>query len=313
MPETDSLLDKWVDGWSRDFTEILTNPFLDIAARFWDQQRYLAFRVFYRSMRLIDDVVDDFKVVQHGESSPDAEQVRRLIRNWLCAVEQRRPQDAAQMTFVETLEKYEAPLWPWERLCRAMEYDLAASGFPSLLSFLRYSEGAAIAPAAVFMHLCGLTQDGRSYQAPRYDIRQAARPLAIFSYLVHIMRDFRKDQLEGLNYFAEDILERRGLTSAELRHTAESGTITPDFRSLIEEYLGFAAYYRKRAREVIDTIAPMLQSRYLLSVELIYSLYSLVLERITAGIGQDKLPDFNPGPSELRERIENTVLEFSKR
>ena len=44
-----------------DFSEILTNPILDIAARFWDDDRYAAFKICYRSMRLIDDLVDERK------------------------------------------------------------------------------------------------------------------------------------------------------------------------------------------------------------------------------------------------------------
>ena len=48
-------------------------------------------------------------------------------------------------------------------------------------------------------------------------ISDVARPCAIFSYLVHIIRDFRKDQLNNLNYFAVDILEKHGLTAENLR------------------------------------------------------------------------------------------------
>lgn len=46
-----------------DFQQILTNPILDIAARFWEDERYEAFKICYRSMRFIDDMVDDRKIV----------------------------------------------------------------------------------------------------------------------------------------------------------------------------------------------------------------------------------------------------------
>ena len=37
-------------------------------------------------------------------------------------------------------------------------------------------------------------------------LRSAATPCAMFSYLVHIIRDFQKDQQNNLNYFADDVM-----------------------------------------------------------------------------------------------------------
>jgi len=39
---------------------------------------------------------------------------------------------------------------------------------------------------------------------PPFNVKEAAIPCAIFSYLVHIIRDFQKDQFNNLNYFADD-------------------------------------------------------------------------------------------------------------
>lgn len=39
---------------------------------------------------------------------------------------------------------------------------------------------------------------------PPFNEKEAAIPCAIFSYLVHIIRDFQKDQFNNLNYFADD-------------------------------------------------------------------------------------------------------------
>ncbi len=47
----------------KDFQKIVTNPILDIAARYWDNDRYEAFKICYKSMRIIDDFVDDRKVI----------------------------------------------------------------------------------------------------------------------------------------------------------------------------------------------------------------------------------------------------------
>jgi phytoene/squalene synthetase len=174
-----------------DFGDIMTNPILDIAARFWNDDRYEAFKICYRSMRRIDDLVDDKKAMISGISKKDVEQLGKLISDWMVGVQNRDTGDTFQKTFLEILEKYKIPLWPWKRLCKAMIYDLEYDGYKSLVCFLRYSEGAAIAPASVFMHLCGIRRRKNEFLQPAFDIRKAARPLALFSYLVHIMRDFQ--------------------------------------------------------------------------------------------------------------------------
>ena len=56
-----------------DFQDILTNPILDIAARFWDDERYDAFKICYRSMRVVDNLVDDRKSSGDGISRVEIE------------------------------------------------------------------------------------------------------------------------------------------------------------------------------------------------------------------------------------------------
>jgi len=170
-----------------NFEDILTNPILDIAARFWDHDRYQAFRICYRSMRRIDDLVDHKKASATQISRGEAEKLRLMMFDWLEGIRNKDFSDPFRREFVHILEKFQIPFWPWERLYESMVYDLAHDGYPSLLTFLRYAEGAAVAPASVFMHLCGVSEDSGTYRPPDFDIRLAARPLALFSYLVHII------------------------------------------------------------------------------------------------------------------------------
>ena len=170
-----------------------------------------------------------------------------------------------QQELLDTIEKYRIPIWPWQRLAAAMKYDLTHDGFASFLTFLRYSEGAAISPASIFMHLCGVRKTGDKYDTPGYDIRLAARSLAIFSYLVHILRDFEKDHKSGLNYFADNLLRKFELNRETLSKIAQGEPATPEFRLLMNTYHRFAQYYRQKARRCIDSVLPHLEPRYQLS------------------------------------------------
>ena len=190
--------------------EILTNPILDIAARFWETERYEAFKICYRSMRLVDDMIDD-KKAEGPISGAQIAELKLGIEKWLKTVSSDAGDNALTDEFISTIRRFKIPIWPWERLARAMDFDLTHDGFRTFIEFIRYSKGAAVAPAAVFMHLCATQKENGVYRSPAFDIRKAARPLALFSYLVHTVRDVQKDQKAGLINFPDDLLYKRGL------------------------------------------------------------------------------------------------------
>lgn len=293
-----------------DFSAILTNPILDIAARVWDEDRYQAFRVCYRSMRRIDDLVDEPKSAGVRLGASEAAAMSEQMTQWLQSIRSRDPRDNYSRQFIDTLDRYAIPLWPWERLCRAMIYDLTHDGFPTLLAFLRYCEGAAIAPAAIFMHLCGVRAARGQFQAPPFDIRIAARSLAIFSYLTHIMRDFEKDQRNHLHYFADALMADSGISRAELARVAETAVPTPAFRHLMQTYQHVAEYYRVRARRILDTTLPLLEPRYQLSLELIYQLYLQIFERVDTVRADFSEISMQIPPDLLQKRIMATIEHF---
>lgn len=293
-----------------DFSAILTNPILDIAARVWEQERYDAFQICYRSMRRVDDLVDNLKI-EHGSipggltAPAEAE-----IDGWLECARARNLHDDYGKQFLQTLDRFAIPIWPWERLGKAMVYDLHHRGFATFHSFLRYSEGAAISPAAVFMHLCGVKKTDNGYAIPEYDIRQAARPLAVFSYLVHVIRDYEKDQRAGLNYFADTILAQAGLTVDQLRVLAQTGQVDSRLRALMRLYHAIASRYQIAARQMVDRTLPYLDHRYQLSLELIYTLYSQIFERVDSEQGSFSASDLNPTPEQVNQRVLQTLGRF---
>ena len=293
-----------------DFESILTNPILDIAARFWDEDRYQAFKVCYKSMREIDDLVDDRKV--DGQTFSPAEQISYTenINELIGGLGKTESGGRTQRMLLEVIQRFKIPLWPWQRLAKAMIYDIKNDGFDSFMTFRRYTEGAAISPASVFMHLCGVSQSGQEFSLPKFDICKAARPLAIFSYLVHIMRDYEKDQTRNLNYLPNDILKRHSLTAAEIQNLCKSGIVDDRVRSLFADYKRLADYYRKKALNSVNNTIPYLKPKYQLSLKLVYSLYMQIFDKIDCENGSFSTAELNPTPAEVQEKIDFTVKNF---
>ncbi|HSK09706.1 MAG TPA: squalene/phytoene synthase family protein [Vicinamibacterales bacterium] len=276
-------------------------PILELAARLWEPDRYEAFRACYRAMRLVDDLVDDSRSGGRLACETEKAAIRREVVR--CMLDDGDP-GLHIVHLREVRERFAIPRWPWERWTRAMLYDVDHDGFPSFREYLRYAEGAAVAPGAIFLHLCGLRRENGGYRPPAFDIRRTARPLAIFCYLVHIMRDFRTDQLEDLNYFPDRLLAVHGLTRRDLRAIARSGEIPPAFRRLLGEYRAIAGFYGRRARAAVDGVADLLGDRYRASLEVVYALYHQVFERIRPHTGALTAEEFLPTGDEMRLRLE---------
>jgi phytoene/squalene synthetase len=132
----------------------------------------------------------------------------------------------------------------------------------------------------------------------------------MFSYLVHTIRDFQKDQQNNLNCFAGNLMARHGLTTEDLRAIAEGGKNPVGFRGLVRDYLDAAESYRVQTLEVIQRINPFLEPRYRLSLQIIFNLYMMVYERIDPDNGTFTTEELNPAPEEIRERVWLTISEF---
>ncbi len=293
-----------------DFKQILTNPILDIAAHFWEDGRYDAFKICYRSMRITDDLVDNRKATTRRISEVEKQQLTAIVKDWVEAVKTAMPYDSFQKQLAETRARFQIPLWPWQRLAKSMIYDLHNDGFRTFPTFIKYAEGAAVAPGSIFMHLCGVVKENGHYRSPHYDVRKAARPLALFCYLVHIIRDFQKDQNNNLNYFADSLIAENGLNRRMLKEIAAGGKINPGFRNLMEKYYTFAEHYRRGARRAIDKTSACLEPRYRLSLEIIYSLYLQIFERIDILKGRFTTAELCPSPGEVQNRINLTISSF---
>ena len=293
---------------SIDFDKIIDHPNILIAANFWDNERYCAARTCYRFMRALDDLIDNHKAAHKGISENDRDSFREDIRQWMGMLKEGLRSSPFNNELGYTVEKFRIPLWSLEAFAESMLYDVTHDGFATLADFVEYSGGASVAPASIFVHLAGLQEKEGIYTDPPFEVRRTASPCAMFSYFVHIIRDFRKDQLNNLSYFADDIMDRNGITRAAMSDMAHGAPLTPGFRNMMREYYLIADRYRIDTLRMMDEICPKMELRYRLSLEIIFELYMMVFERIDPEHGTFSSEELNPTPAETRERVRGIIL-----
>lgn len=295
---------------SIDFEKILDHPNILVAANFWDKERFCAAKTCYNFMRKIDDLIDNHKANNRTIDIGEKKEFVADVNEWLKMVIISEDCNPEKVELIKTVERFKIPLWPMEVFAKSMIYDINNDGFPTFDSFLEYAQGASVAPASIFVHLSGLTEKDNQYVTPVFDVMEAATPCAIFSYLVHIIRDFQKDQFNNLNYFADDFALENGLTHRDLNNIAHGSPVTSGFRNMIKKYYEIAGEYREKTVEVIKKIGPLMEPRYRLSLEIIFSLYLMVFEKINIEKGNFTTFELNPSPSETKERVYNTIMNF---
>jgi len=295
---------------SIDFGKIIDHPNILIAANFWEADRYQAARSAYKFMRTIDDLIDNHKAIRRGIAPEERQKFMSDVNDWLLKLINSGDHDPEKKDLLATIDKFVIPVWPLEAFAKSMIYDINHDGFPTIDSFLEYAQGASVAPASIFLHLSGIKKTNGGYRPPEFDVKEAATPAALFSYLVHIIRDFQKDQFNNLNYFADDIAAKHGLERKQLYDIAHGSPVTGGFRNMIREYVSLAEIYRIQTLESIYRIKPFLEERYLLGIEIIYDLYAMVFERIDADSGNFTSFELNPTPEETRKRVYATILRF---
>jgi phytoene/squalene synthetase len=305
--QRDLFLEKF---YSIDFHKIIDHPNILIAANFWDDERYCAAKTCYKFMRAIDDMIDNHKAKNKLIKAHERKEFVANVDEWLKMIIISKECNPLNLELLETVGKFRLPLWPMEAFAKSMIYDINHDGFPTMEAFLEYAGGASVAPASIFVHLNGLIKVNGHYENPPFDVKWAATPCAIFSYLVHIIRDFQKDQLNNLSYFADDLIIKNGLTRNKMREFAEGKPVNKNFRNLIKYYYSLADEYRRKTYEVIKEIKPLHEPRYQLGLEIIFDLYLMIFERIDIQNGNFTTEELNPLPEETKQRVYNTIMKF---
>jgi len=285
------------------FEKIEKHPNILIAARFWDDRRFFAAKTCYRFMRMIDDHIDDRKAKDEAITCLEREVLTEKVNSWIECLVMNPDNDPLIKELTDTIKIFHIPLQLFHNFARSMLYDIDHSGFDTLEDFIDYAEGASVAPASVFVHLCCLSEVDGEYFPPDFNVIEVARPCAIFSYIVHIIRDFQEDQQNNLNYFALNILKKNGLSPEDLKKIASGDPVSIPFRKTIREYYDLAKQYSEKTLQEIENVKSKISGPYLFSLHLIYHLYKMVFDRIDIENGTFTSKELNPTPQEIRARV----------
>lgn len=289
------------------FEKITDHPNILIAASFWEEERYRAAKICYKFMRMIDDLIDNRKAKEEKLSCMEKQLLTEKVNNWIACLEKFSSDDPFLRELTDTISTFKIPMQLFHNFAKSMLYDIDHNGFTTFDQFLEYANGASVAPASIFVHLCCLTKKNGKFIPPTFDVVEASRPCAIFSYIVHIIRDFQKDQWNNLNYFALDILEKYNLKPSDLKEIADGRPIPESFRQVMKEYYTQAQYYGGQTLLELDKMASKVSGRYLLSLQIIYSLYRQVFERINIRNGSFTKEELNPTPGEIKQYVMEVI------
>jgi len=91
---------------------------------------------------------------------------------------------------------------------------------------------------------------------------------------------------------------------------ANGTPVDQGFRNLIRELYEVADLYRVKTHEMIREIRPLLEPRCQLSLEIIFTLYLMVFERIDIEDGTFTAEELNPTPEEIKERVWQVIVGF---
>ena len=89
--------------------QVFIKPIMDTAARFWEDERYDAANICYKSMRVIDDLIDDRKAASHSFSEVENQKLTTKVNDWVEAVCSDTRQGSVQKQLEEVTSRFQIP------------------------------------------------------------------------------------------------------------------------------------------------------------------------------------------------------------
>ncbi|MEO5332655.1 MAG: squalene/phytoene synthase family protein [Magnetococcus sp. YQC-5] len=239
---------------------------LFLVSRLLGAKKRRLFITAYAAMRVVDDLVDEtFLAGDDQERAECRGHVLAQIAHW-----RGQALAAAQGCYQPYMDAFEPMVFlglnetagvsdlgpePWTALAAAMEHDVNEQEIVSWQDFLDYCEGATVAPAATFAYILACeVREGRYVlgQHPGY-CQDHVRDMAIFCYLIHIIRDLARDVTKHAQLITipGEMLDAANLERATL---AQSLDRKDSMEILIRSLLAQAKHHLLVGQQIIDQI-----------------------------------------------------------
>ena len=244
----------------------------------------------YAAMRWIDDAVDhDFLPLSAEARERERPGILARIDGWMSQAlgEERDGPMPWQIVRALSLTAGNSDLgaWPWQALAGAMRRDVSETPMTVWQDFLDYAIGASAGPATIFIYLLSarLGADGYYGSTLSEAARVYAEDLAIYCYIVHILRDLSKDvaESERLITIPEEDLAAAGLRRDQL--AAAIGQKDPGIGRLGAILVARAEPFRERGHRQLDALRQSLGRVERTALTGLIRIYDQLYDRFRAG------------------------------
>ncbi|NQW08484.1 MAG: squalene/phytoene synthase family protein [Alphaproteobacteria bacterium] len=250
------------------------------------------FAVTYAAMRVIDDRVDE-DFLSLSTELRDAQRLAIVaeVEAWRRQTAEGAHDGPLPVAIATAFRALVAPSdlgpGPWNGLAAALQEDAAEATMADWQAFDRYAQGATVAPAEIFIYLLAAdeTPAGARCRLP-HPLAWYAADLAVFCYLVHILRDLAKDAgaTPRLVTIPETVLTEVGLSRQTVGAAVASGDRARLDR-LAAPILAKAEAHRRVGRERIATLLPSLGVRERLALDGLVTVYERLHREFAARYG----------------------------
>ena len=171
-------------------------------------------------------------------------------------------------------------LSPWRDLANSLSADIDETVMNSWDDFLTYCNGATVSPASIYVYLSASVYsrlEGYKYSLPKSP-KYYSKNLAIYCYIVHILRDLAKDVAGSprLLTIPMDLLDKSGLNRGSIEEELKNKS------SKIVQLAGFliakALCYKEAGNRDLGELFEFLDIRETLALKGLISVYDKLFE-----------------------------------